>query len=88
MDNTSPGHGATSAVSSTGVLESRKYTDDIALVSSTTNADDSHLPPSTQQCDWFKWEWASLLAQMVKNPPAVQETLVQFLGWEDPLEKG
>ena len=25
---------------------------------------------------------------MVKNPPATQETWVQFLGWEDPLEKG
>ena len=30
----------------------------------------------------------SLIAQLVKNPPAMQETLVQFLGWEDPLEKG
>ena len=32
--------------------------------------------------------WASLVAQLVKNPPAMQETLVQFLGQEDPLEKG
>ena len=31
---------------------------------------------------------ASLAAQLVKNPLAMQETLVQFLGWEDPLEKG
>ena len=31
---------------------------------------------------------ASLLAQLVKNLPALQETLVQFLTWEDPLEKG
>ena len=31
---------------------------------------------------------ASLVAQLVKNPPAMQETLVQFLGWEDPPEKG
>ena len=31
---------------------------------------------------------ASLIAHLVKNSPAVQETLVQFLGWEDPLEKG
>ena len=31
--------------------------------------------------------WASLVAQMVKNPPAVQETWVRSLGWEDPLEK-
>ena len=30
---------------------------------------------------------ASLMAQMVKNPPAVQETWIQFLGWEDPLEE-
>ena len=28
------------------------------------------------------------MAQMVKNPPAVQETWVRSLGWEDPLEKG
>ena len=31
--------------------------------------------------------WASLVAQMVKNLPAVQETQVQSLGWEDSLEK-
>ena len=30
----------------------------------------------------------SLMAQLVKNLLAMQETLVQFLGWEDPLEKG
>ena len=30
---------------------------------------------------------ASLIAQLVKNPPAVQETQIQSLGWEDPLEK-
>ena len=28
------------------------------------------------------------MAQMVKNPPTMQETRVQSLGWEDPLEKG
>ena len=32
--------------------------------------------------------WASLIAQLVKNLPAMQETLVQSLGREDPLEKG
>ena len=32
--------------------------------------------------------WASVIAQLVKNPPAMQETLVLFLGQEDPLEKG
>ena len=30
----------------------------------------------------------SLVAHLVKNPPAIQETQVQFLGWEDPLEEG
>ena len=30
---------------------------------------------------------ASLIAQLVKNLPAIQETPVRFLGWEDPLEK-
>ena len=32
--------------------------------------------------------WKSLVAQTVKNPPAMQETWVWYLGWEDPLEKG
>ena len=36
----------------------------------------------------FKEIWASLVAQLVKNPPAIWETWVQSLGWEDPLEKG
>ena len=30
----------------------------------------------------------NFIAQLVKNPPAMQEPAVQFLGWEDPLEKG
>ena len=33
-------------------------------------------------------DWASLVAQMAKNLPAIQETQVQPLHWEDPLEKG
>ena len=41
---------------------------------------------------WNMWPqvkiWASLVAQLVKNPPAMQETPVQFLGREDLLEKG
>ena len=32
--------------------------------------------------------WAPLVAQLVKNPPAMWETWVWSLGWEDPLEKG
>ena len=36
----------------------------------------------------LQYSWASLVAQLVKNPPAMWETWVQSLGWEDPLEKG
>ena len=36
----------------------------------------------------FQYSWASLVAELVKNLPAMQETWVQSLGWEDPLEKG
>ena len=36
----------------------------------------------------LQYSWASLLAQMVKNPPAMWETWVQSLDWEDFLEKG
>ena len=35
-----------------------------------------------------QYPWASLVAQLVKNPPAMRETWVRSLGWEDPLEKG
>ena len=36
----------------------------------------------------LQYSWASLVAQLVKNPPAMQESWVRYLGWEDPLEKG
>ena len=36
----------------------------------------------------LQYSWASLLAQLVKNLPAMQETWVQSLDWEDPLEEG
>ena len=36
----------------------------------------------------LQYSWASLVAQLVKNAPAMRETSVQSLGWEDPLEKG
>ena len=39
-------------------------------------------------CFFLLLIWASLLAQLVKNLPAMQETWVWSLGWEDPLEKG
>ena len=36
----------------------------------------------------LQYSWAFLVAQVVKNPPAMQETWVRSLGWEDPQEKG
>ena len=36
----------------------------------------------------IQYYWASLVAQLVKNPPTMQETWVQSLSFEDPLEKG
>ena len=61
---------------------------------SACNAGDSDLIPG-----WGKFNgeeigyhlqdsWASLVAQLVKNPPAMRETPVQFLGLEDLLENG
>ena len=52
----------------------------------------SHSRPYAQLSTRVSWSTnsgsPSLVAQLVKNPPAMPETLVQFLGWEDPLEKG
>ena len=36
----------------------------------------------------LQYSWASFVAQLVKKPPAMWETWVRSLGWEDPLEKG
>ena len=36
----------------------------------------------------YMYKWASQVAQMIKNLPEMQKTWVQFLGQEDPLEKG
>ena len=36
----------------------------------------------------LQYSWASLVAQVVKNLPAMQETWVRSLGWKDPLEEG
>ena len=36
----------------------------------------------------LQYSWASPVSQLVKNPPAMQETWVRSLGWEDSLEEG
>ena len=43
-----------------------------------------HYTTSYLFTSYYFW-LASLIAQLVKNPPAIQETSVLFLGWEDPL---
>ena len=61
---------------------------------STCNAGDSSLIPGSgsspgEGIDYpLQYSWASLPAQSVKNLPAVRETWVHSLGWEDPLEEG
>ena len=42
----------------------------------------------TQSISWGVLWWRDVPGQLVKNLPEMQETLVQFLDWEDPLEKG
>ena len=61
---------------------------------SACNAGDPHSSPGSGRSAEegigypLRYCWASLVAQLIKNPPAMQETWVQSLGWEDPLEKG
>ena len=60
---------------------------------STCNAGDPGLIPGSGRSTaegigyTLQYSWVSLVAQMVKNPPAMWETWVQSLGWDDPLEK-
>ena len=61
---------------------------------STCNAGDPSLIPGLGRSPEdvigypLQYSWASLVAQMVENSPAMWETCVQPLGWEDPLEEG
>ena len=59
----------------------------------TCNAGDPSLIPGSERSTGegivypLQHSWASLMAQLVKNPPAMRETWVWSLGWEDSLEK-
>ena len=61
---------------------------------STCNAGDHGLIPGSGRSPGegtgypLQFSWASLVAQLEKNGPAMQETWVNSLGWKDPLEKG
>ena len=69
------------------------FPDSSAGKESTCNAGNSSLIPGLGRSPReeiaypLQYSWASLVAQLVKNPPAMQETWVQSLGWEDPLEE-
>ena len=61
---------------------------------SACNAGDPGLIPGLQRSTGegisypLQYSWASLVAQLGKNLPAMRETWIQSLGWEDPLENG
>ena len=61
---------------------------------STCNAEDPSSIPGSGRSPGegigylFQYSWASLVAQLVRNLPAMWETWVRSLSWEDPLEKG
>ena len=58
------------------------------------NAGDPGLMPGSRRSPGkgigypLQYSWVSLVAQLVKNPPAMWETWDRSLGWKDPLEKG
>ena len=60
----------------------------------TCNAEDPGLIPGSGRSPGegigypLQYSWASLMTQLVKNLPAMPETWVRSLDWEDPLEKG
>ena len=70
------------------------FPDNLVSKESTCSAEDPSLIPGLGRSpgegrDYsLQCSWASLMAQLVKNLPAVWETWVLFLGWEDPLEEG
>ena len=69
------------------------FPDSSVGIESTCNAGDSGLNPGSGRSTGerigysLQYSWDSLVVPLVKNPPAMQETPVRFLGWEDPLEK-
>ena len=70
------------------------FTDSSVVKESACNAGDpGSIPGSGRSAEEgigypLQYSWASLVAQLVENPPAMWESWVQSLDWEDPLEKG
>src|SRR5574341_854522 len=81
-----------------GILKASRYAQNFlgssAGKESTCNAGDPNSIPGSRRSAGegigypLQYSWTSLVAQRVKNPPAVWETWVQSLGREDPLEEG
>ena len=70
-----------------------QFVEDSGKESSCNAGDPSSIPGSGRSTGEgigypLQYSWTSLMAQLVKNLPAMPETPVQFLGLEDPLEKG
>ena len=76
------------------VMVSKGFPDSSVGKESSCNARDPSLIPGLgrsagEGIDYsLQYSWASLVAQLVKYPPAMWDTLVRSLGWEDLLEKG
>ena len=72
----------------------RTYTLIAQLVKNSPDAGDTSSIPGLGRSPgegigyWLQYSWVSLVAQMLKNLPAIEETWVRFLDQEDPLQKG
>ena len=75
-------------------LDTMDFLDSSVVKESTCNVGDPGLIPGSGRSAGegigypLQCSWASMVAQLVTNLPAMWETWVQSLGWEDPLEKG
>ena len=75
-------------LSQTLSLLSPKWVSQVALMVRKLSADAGDLrDKSSIHGNPLQYSWASLVAQLVKNLPSMQDTWVQTLGWEDSLEK-
>ena len=76
------------------MFPSRRFPDSSVDKESACNAGDLNLIPGLGRSAGegigypLQCSWASLVTQLVKNPPAMWETWVQPLGWKDPLKRG
>ena len=70
------------------VLVVRKLPASVGDLRDTSSIPESGRSPGGGHGNPLQYSWASLVTQLVKNLPAVQDTWVQTLGQEDPLEKG